>query len=78
MHGIHCCDRFHCWAGSLLVLVNCWGGLIVVSSSLLGPLPLLGRGHWLFHCWDEFIVGALSLLGWSIFALGLLFGSVTF
>ena len=29
--------------GSLLVLVNCWGGFIFVSSSLLRPVSLLGR-----------------------------------
>ena len=30
---------------SLLVLVNCRGGFIVLSSLLLGLLSLLGRGH---------------------------------
>ena len=54
--------------GSLLVLVNCLGGFIVVSSSLLGPVSLLGRKScvvsllWRVHCSVEFIVGAGALL----------------
>ena len=42
---VHCWVRFHCCAGVIVVLVNCWCGLIVVSLSLLDPVSLLGCGH---------------------------------
>ena len=42
---------------SLLAVINCCGELIV-SSSLLGPVLLLGRGH----CFCCLIVGASSVL----------------
>ena len=49
--------------GSLLVLVNYWGGFIVLSSSFFGPVSLLGCGHcvasllWRVHCCVGLIVG---------------------
>ena len=46
---------------SLLVLVNCWGEFIVVSSSMLGPISLLGS----VHC-------VVSLLG-QVGCLGFIF-----
>ena len=55
--------------GSLLVLVNCLGGFIVVSSSLLGPVSLLGRKScvvsllWRVHCSVEFIVSSGFFVG---------------